>query len=1209
MALAVWSLMALGSFDTALGQGTTVTVNPSVLNFTVAPGNLIQAQSVNVGSSGGSVVVVPSLSPSGSWLTISPATAFQAPTSLQVGVNASSLPTGNYQGTVTLSPSGGGTPATITVNLTVNSGTSQLTVNPTTLTFNTAPGSGLLPSQTFTVSSPVVTNFNVSTSGGAWLQATPLTGNTGSASTVTVSANATGLATGVYSGTVNVTSPQGDATVAVTLNVGTSGSGLSTSPATLTFNSQIGGGTPTPQTITVSAVTPVNFTATPTTQTGGNWLLVSPGGGNTQTANTLSVSVNPAGLAAGTYNGSIQLQSAAGNATVSVTLNVSANPTLQVSPAGPLSFFYQTGGSLPPTQLVNLTSTGSSLAFNVGITTQSCGSGWLVVSPFSGATGASGATLSVSINPAGLVPANCQGTITIQAPGAANPTTTITVNLLVSNNPLITASPNSLTFNGSVGGTAPPGQTLTIGSTGTPLVFFVSATVSTTQQWLSVTPNQGSTTAGQVTVNVNPAGLPAGDYTGTVTITSAGAANSPITIPVTLRLTNTVQINATPASLYFVFQTGQTAPNQQVIQITSTGQALPVQVAAATSSCGANWLAAGSPNQQTPASVFVGVNPAGITPQTCTGTVTITAQGAANSPLQIPVVFVVSNTPLLNVSPTSFNITVQQGQNAQTQAISLTSTDPVQQLQFQAIAATSSGGLWLLVGPNTGTTPGNLVVQFQTAGLAAGSYEGTITITSPGLPQPLTIPVRLTVTSLSNLALSPGSLTFSLPQGGSNPPGQPVSVTASQGTLNFSATAQTNFGGNWLSVTPANGVTPGTLTVNVNAAGLVQGSYTGSITVVAPGAGNSPQTIPVTLNVGAPQTLTVSPTTLAFNFTQGSANPPAQPLTLNSTGGAVNFSIDTLTTNGGAWLSATPTSGSTVGGVAQVNVSVNPAPGGNPLAPGSYSGQVRVNSPVLQQAIVVNVTFTIQAPVAPAPATLVNAASSQPGAISPGQIITIKGVNIGPPNPQTYRLNAQGGLDPLLGGVRVLFDGFPGSPIYVSSTQINVIVPYEIAGRTQTTVEVEYNGVRGRFTSPFAVTPTSPGIFTLSATGAGQGSIVNFDNGVINGPVGSVPGIVTAPAQRGRYVLIYITGGGQTNPPNTTGAVPTNARTLLAPVTVDIGGVTVTPDYAGASPFQVAGLEQLNVRIPDNAPTGPAIRVTVNVGGVVSPATVTMAIQ
>jgi uncharacterized protein (TIGR03437 family) len=206
-------------------------------------------------------------------------------------------------------------------------------------------------------------------------------------------------------------------------------------------------------------------------------------------------------------------------------------------------------------------------------------------------------------------------------------------------------------------------------------------------------------------------------------------------------------------------------------------------------------------------------------------------------------------------------------------------------------------------------------------------------------------------------------------------------------------------------------------------------------------------------------------------------------------------------------------------------------------------------------------------------------------------------------------VNSAGGLDPVLGGVRVLFDGFPGTPFYVSSTQVNVIAPYEIAGRTQVTVEVEYNGNRGRFTSPFAVTPTAPGLFTPTSTGSGQGSIVNAEDGTYNGPITGVAGLPTRPARRGQYVLIYITGGGQTNPPSATGQVSQGARQLVAPITVNIGGITVVPDYAGSAPLYVAGLEQINVRVPDNAPIGDQIPVTVTIGGVTSPATVTMAIR
>jgi hypothetical protein len=60
--------------------------------------------------------------------------------------------------------------------------------------------------------------------------------------------------------------------------------------------------------------------------------------------------------------------------------------------------------------------------------------------------------------------------------------------------------------------------------------------------------------------------------------------------------------------------------------------------------------------------------------------------------------------------------------------------------------AAASGGSWLTVSPTSGTTPANLVVSVNPAGLSPGTYNGMITITAPGASNsPQSVAVTLTV--------------------------------------------------------------------------------------------------------------------------------------------------------------------------------------------------------------------------------------------------------------------------------------------------------------------------------------------------------------------------------------------------------------------------------------------------------------------------------
>jgi uncharacterized delta-60 repeat protein len=103
--------------------------------------------------------------------------------------------------------------------------------------------------------------------------------------------------------------------------------------------------------------------------------------------------------------------------------------------------------------------------------------------------------------------------------------------------PTIGYSPTSFSFSATQGGSNPPNQTLNISNTGAGTLNW---TVSDDANWLTLNPTSG-TDSGTVTVSVNIAGLTAGTYNATITITATGATNSPVDIPVTLIINEVAQ--------------------------------------------------------------------------------------------------------------------------------------------------------------------------------------------------------------------------------------------------------------------------------------------------------------------------------------------------------------------------------------------------------------------------------------------------------------------------------------------------------------------------------------------------------------------------------------------------------------------------------------------------------------------------------------------
>jgi uncharacterized protein (TIGR03437 family) len=223
---------------------------------------------------------------------------------------------------------------------------------------------------------------------------------------------------------------------------------------------------------------------------------------------------------------------------------------------------------------------------------------------------------------------------------------------------------------------------------------------------------------------------------------------------------------------------------------------------------------------------------------------------------------------------------------------------------------------------------------------------------------------------------------------------------------------------------------------------------------------------------------------------------------------------------------------------------------------------------------------------------VVNAASLEGGGVAPGEIVTIFGRAVGPPEHAPLHLTEG---PRRLADTRVLFNGIAGPLLYVSEAQINTIVPYALAEGLLVEIQVEYNGSLSNVVT-VPLLPARPGVFTLDGSGFGQGAILNED-GSINSPVN--------PAQRGSVITIYATGEGLTEPVAVDGLVLSDAppRPRL-PVSVwfELGpgrgyfGLEAQVLYAGGSPGSVNGLLQVNARVAQDAETGDAVGFMLSVG-------------
>jgi len=209
---------------------------------------------------------------------------------------------------------------------------------------------------------------------------------------------------------------------------------------------------------------------------------------------------------------------------------------------------------------------------------------------------------------------------------------------------------------------------------------------------------------------------------------------------------------------------------------------------------------------------------------------------------------------------------------------------------------------------------------------------------------------------------------------------------------------------------------------------------------------------------------------------------------------------------------------------------------------------------------------------------IVSAASGVGAAISPGEIVSLFGSNFGPSAPAVAQPDANGYYGTTLAGTTVSIGGYNAPILYTSTSQINAIVPYEVAVSTPATVTVNYQGQSVLSSDSIPVASSALSLFTLYSTGVGQAAAVNQD-GTINTP--------SSPAHQGDIISLYLTGEGQTIPAGVDGkpASLTDLGLIPTPVmqlTAQLSNQPALITYQGGAPGIVAGLMQVNVQIPAN---------------------------
>jgi uncharacterized protein (TIGR03437 family) len=287
--------------------------------------------------------------------------------------------------------------------------------------------------------------------------------------------------------------------------------------------------------------------------------------------------------------------------------------------------------------------------------------------------------------------------------------------------------------------------------------------------------------------------------------------------------------------------------------------------------------------------------------------------------------------------------------------------------------------------------------------------------------------------------------------------------------------------------------------------------------------------------------LSVDTKPLQYSAPAGSGHQIRSIFVNNHGSGLLNWKATVQYTNGSGWLVLFPGSAAN-----NATIRVDAVPGN--LAPGTYTATITIDAGPIAGTKVVPVTLVVTTPTPiPTITAVVNAASFAAGPVVPGSLTTLMGMNLGGKS------------------VAATFDGSAAQILFDSDSQINLLVPASLTGKTTAQLIVTSDGLSSA-AQAVMVAPFSPAIF--------NGAILNQDNTVNR---------ADNPANGGTVIQAFATG-----------------LSGSGTVTAKVGNETITHlNYAGPAPG-FSGVQQVNLRLPHDL-MGPVVNVVLCGGGVCGP--------
>jgi uncharacterized protein (TIGR03437 family) len=772
---------------------------------------------------------------------------------------------------------------------------------------------------------------------------------------------------------------------------------------------------------------------------------------------------------------------------------------------------------------------------------------------------------------------------------------------------LLQTSASKLDFSSTLGGSAPPLQTIRVTSSQPGQAFLVTvdsgSAGSPAPSWIQVTPTTG-TLPGLLTVSVNQNNLPEGTYSARIRISIPANPNlQPNDITITM-VVKTVAPKLESSVPLWTFATPTTSPGKRVgsllLRNAGGGGGLPFTTAILQRS---SWITSITPASGTAGPlgtpIHINIDSTGLAEGIYRDVIRFTS---AFNIVEVPVLLRITPAgPHIDVSPAGVRFSMRQGaRSLAVREIRVLDHDALASISWTA--ALIRGSEYFDLAINTTTTPGatgtvKLSTKPETVNLAPGSYYGLLRIAPTGSAAAARYVVAVLqvnpAAQAPELDFDTGGLVFTAFTGSQQSRRVVTLNAATQNAVSYQAAASMLDGANWLSVSPGTGTITSAqsvaLTITVDPRTLRAGIYRGEVTVAT--SGNS-QTLAVLLIVSdaaseqvsskvraaacSPDRMAVGPTALANNFTVPAGWPATLTVEVRDNCGAAisNATVVARFSNGDPPMTLDPDdlsgtySNTWQPGTAleQTNVTISALNADFPEARATLVGSVQANNvPTLARGGVLH-----------------NLDPKKPGGLlSPGLVAQVYGTDLATATEGTFVP-----LPTLYKGTSVLVGAYEAPIFYVNPGQLNVQLPSELAPNQTYPILVTVNGA---ITIPdlIDVVAVQPGVAAFS-----DGKLVAQHSNYV---------LVDAqnPAKRGEFLIMYLVGLGATNPPVATGALSPGIEPLgrpTAPATVTIDGAPAEVVFSGLTPSGI-GLFQINFKVPDNARLNVPLEVLVRQGG------------